>query len=140
MKGSQPGFNGDVADAPYHAHVYYAADQRPRAEALQARLRDLEHPGGGLAVSFVGALRDGKVGPHPQSQFEAHFHARDLAVVEPVLAAAGLRTLIHPLTDDDLADHTALGRWLGEPIELDLSVLDPPGHNQGLARFGRTDV
>jgi DOPA 4,5-dioxygenase len=128
-------------DAPYHAHVYYAADQRRRAEALQATLRGLRHPGGGPpAVAFVGLLRDGKVGPHPESQFEAHFHARDLAVVEPVLAAAGLRTLIHPLTNDDLADHTTLGRWLGDPIELDLSVLDPPGHNQGLARFGKTDV
>jgi DOPA 4,5-dioxygenase len=127
-------------DAPYHAHVYYQLGQRSRAEALQAVLRGLRHPSGGPAVTFVGALRDGKVGPHPESQFEAHFHARDLAVVEPVLAEAGLRTLIHPLTEDDLADHTALSRWLGAPVELDLSVLDPPGHNQGLARFGKTDV
>ena len=47
--------------------------------------------------------------------------------------------LVHPLTDDDLADHTALGRWIGEPLDLDLATLDPPGHNQGIARFGRTD-
>jgi DOPA 4,5-dioxygenase len=127
-------------EAPYHAHVYYRPDQRARAAALQAALRDLRRPGGEPAVSFVGALRDGKVGPHPESQFEAHFHARDLAVVEPVLVEADLRTLIHPLTQDDLADHTTLGRWLGAQVELDLSVLDPPGHNQGLARFGKTDV
>jgi hypothetical protein len=24
-------------------------------------------------------------------------------------------------------------------LELDLSVLDPPGHNQGVARFGERD-
>jgi DOPA 4,5-dioxygenase len=46
---------------------------------------------------------------------------------------------VHPLTDDDLADHTELSRWIGEPLELDVNVLDPPGINQGVARFGKTD-
>ena len=27
----------------------------------------------------------------------------------------------------------------GTPIDLDLTVLDPPGINQGFARFGKTD-
>jgi len=27
----------------------------------------------------------------------------------------------------------------GQPVELDLTVLDPPGVNQGIARFGKTD-
>lgn len=44
-----------------------------------------------------------------------------------------------PLTDDDLADHTTLAWWIGEPLELDTSVLDPPGVNQGVARFGKSD-
>jgi DOPA 4,5-dioxygenase len=52
---------------------------------------------------------------------------------------SGLRALVHPLTDDDLADHTSLGRWIGEPLELDLTVLDPPGVNQGVPRFGKSD-
>ena len=30
----------------------------------------------------------------------------------------GLRALIHPLTDDDLADHTTLAHWVGEPLAL----------------------
>jgi len=59
-------------------------------------------------------------------------------VIEAI-AASGLRALVHPLTDDDLADHTALAHWIGEPVELDVTVLDPPGQNQGVARFGRTD-
>ena len=54
--------------------------------------------------------------------------------------SSGLRALVHPLTDDDLADHTSLGEWIGgEPLELDLTTLDPPGMNQGIARFGKTD-
>jgi DOPA 4,5-dioxygenase len=46
---------------------------------------------------------------------------------------------VHPLTDDDLADHTTLARWIGAPLELDLGVLDPPGMNQGVPRFGKSD-
>ena len=52
----------------------------------------------------------------------------------------GLRALVHPLTNDDLADHTTLGEWIGgKPLDLDLTTLDPPGINQGIARFGKTD-
>ena len=43
------------------------------------------------------------------------------------------------LTDDDLADHTSQALWIGEPLPLELSVLDPPGLNQGIARFGKSD-
>jgi DOPA 4,5-dioxygenase len=46
--------------------------------------------------------------------------------------------LVHPLTDD-LADHTSLAQWIGEPLELDVTTLDPPGRNQGVPRFGKTD-
>jgi DOPA 4,5-dioxygenase len=59
--------------------------------------------------------------------------------ITEILKATGLTCLIHPLTDDDLADHTTLAQWLGEPLPLDESVLDPPGHNQGIARFGKVE-
>lgn len=124
--------------APWHAHIYYRPDQRDEADALRvgfAALRLAGEPD----LLFVGALRDHKVGPHPVPQFEIHFLERALATIRPMLEASGLRVLIHPLTLDDLADHTSHGQWIGEPIELDLSVLDPPGINQGVARFGKTD-
>ncbi|MDE2093153.1 MAG: hypothetical protein KGI87_04800 [Burkholderiales bacterium] len=50
-----------------------------------------------------------------------------------------LRALVHRLTDDDLADHTSRALWIREPLPLDLSVTDPPGMNQGIARFGKAD-
>ena len=126
-------------DAPFHAHIYYSAAQRPIAAALRDRLLNAT-PGDPLSkVKFVGELRDHKVGPHTVPQFEIHFDARLLAFVEPELVRSGLRVLIHPLTLDDLGDHTHLGRWIGEPVALDLTVLDPPGVNQGFDRFGKTD-
>jgi DOPA 4,5-dioxygenase len=128
-----------TGDAPYHAHIYYSAQERPRAASLRERLRTprADDPLSGLR--FVGELRDHKTGPHITSQFEIHFNEHLLPFVEAELTRSGLRVLIHPLTLDDLGDHTYLGRWIGQPVELDLTVLDPPGVNQGLARFAKTD-
>lgn len=128
-----------MGDAPYHAHIYYSASERPLAANLQGKLR-MQRPADPLSeLHFVGELRDHKAGPHITSQFEIHFDAQLLPYVEAELTRSGLRVLIHPLTLDDLGDHTYLGRWIGQPVELDLTVLDPPGVNQGIARFGKSD-
>jgi aromatic ring-cleaving dioxygenase len=121
------------AAAPYHAHIYYSADERPSAQ----RLRDdfVGEPG----VLFIGQMTDRGVGPHPIPQYEIHFLEGSRAPVIAAIEASGLRALVHPLTDDDLADHTTLAHWIGQPIELDVTVLDPPGQNQGVPRFGKTD-
>jgi DOPA 4,5-dioxygenase len=129
----------DDSDAPWHAHVYYAPADRRRAATFRAQLIALEESGEAPGLLFVGELRDQKTGPHPVPQFEAHFRAGVVPMMEGLIRATGLVALVHPLTHDDLADHTRLGRWIGAPIDLDLTVLDPPGINQGLARFGKTD-
>ena len=121
-------------DAPYHAHIYYSDDELPAAEALPA-----EFTAGRPEVLYVGQMTDRGVGPHPLAQYEIHFLEQSLAGVIAAIEASGLRALVHPLTNDDLADHTTLAHWIGEPLELDLSVLDPPGRNQGVARFGKGD-
>ena len=125
-------------DAPFHAHIYYSAEERQAAEALredfQRYLID-----GDQRVLFVGQMTDRGVGPHPIPQYEIHFLEASLAAIMEAIELAGLRALVHPLTDDDLADHTTLGRWIGEPLELDLTVLDPSGLNQGVKRFGKSD-
>ena len=122
------------ASAPYHAHVYYTDDDRPAAEALRDRFSRMQPQ-----VLFVGRMMDGGVGPHPIAQYEGHFLEDARPDVVAAIEASGLRALVHPLTDDDLADHTTLAQWIGQPVELDVTVLDPPGQNQGVARFGRSD-
>ena len=121
------------SDAPYHAHIYYSARQRAAAAALRDRFS------GDAESLFVGRMMDQPVGPHPVPQFEVHFPESALPAVVAAIEASGLRALVHPLTDDDLADHTTLARWIGESLQLDTSVLDPPGINQGVARFGKAD-
>jgi DOPA 4,5-dioxygenase len=123
-----------AGEAPYHAHVYYSDEDRAAASALRE-----EFTAGRPEVLFVGRMMDRGVGPHPLPQFEVHFPERARPEVVAAIEASGLRALVHPLTDDDLADHTSLAHWIGEPLELDVATLDPPGLNQGVARFGKTD-
>ncbi|QDZ07761.1 aromatic ring-opening dioxygenase [Sphingomonas panacisoli] len=123
-------------NAPWHAHVYYDAGERPVAEELRGQF---ERMAADAPILFVGSMVDRPVGPHPIPQFEIHFPESARGEVTAAIEPTGLRALIHPLTDDDLADHTSLARWIGEPLDLDVTVLDPPGMNQGVARFGKSD-
>ena len=123
-------------DTPWHAHIDFSAEQRAAAESLR---ETFACAAGGPQILFVGRMTEGKVGPHPIPQFEVHFLERSRTDVIAAILASGLRALVHPLTDDDLADHTSLAHWIGEPVELDLATLDPRGQNQGVARFGKSD-
>jgi len=119
--------------APYHAHVYYSPGQRSAAAALRDVFIRNDY------ILFVGRMMDQPVGPHPIAQFEVHFLEPSVPNVTAIIEASGLRALVHPLTNDDLADHTEHGQWIGEPLDLDVTTLDPPGVNQGMARFGKSD-
>ena len=121
------------AARPYHAHIYYSEVERPAAEELRQNFA------AGSDILFVGRMMDRGVGPHPIPQYEIHFLEPARSHVVAAIEASGLRALVHPLTHDDLADHTSLGHWIGEPLALDLTVLDPPGTNQGVPRFGKSD-
>jgi len=128
------------ATAPYHAHIYHEAGQRAASDTLHAQLTELKDSGELADLLMVGKLRERPVGPHPLPQFEIHFLARALPQVVALIEASGLRALVHPLTQDDLADHTTLAYWIGGgPLDLDLSVMDPVGENKGVPRFGKVD-
>lgn len=125
--------------APWHAHVYYAPEQRDAAAALRDAFVGHMPEGSDPHIMFVGRMADRPIGPHPIAQFEVHFVESSRPAVMRMIEPTGLRALIHPLTDDDLADHTRLADWIGAPLDLDLTVLDPPGVNQGVPRFGESD-
>lgn len=128
-----------MSNPRFHAHIYYDAAERTDAAALRERLAGLTGEAGTPLILFTGRMTDGPVGPHPIPQFEIHFLESSLAALLPVIEQSGLRALVHPLTEDDFADHTTLARWIGEPLALDLTVLDPPGVNKGVARFSKSD-
>jgi len=127
------------AHDPFHAHIYYDPSNRAGAERLRSELQSGKGRADLVDLVFVGELTDAAVGPHPIPQFEVHFYRKALPVMLERIKGSGLRALVHQLTDDDLADHTSQALWIGEPLPLELSVLDPPGMNQGIARFGKSD-
>jgi DOPA 4,5-dioxygenase len=129
-----------AALAPYHAHVYFTEATQPVARALREQLRALLKSDRDAGLLVVEALDELAVGPHPLPQFEIHCYESYLSKLVPMLEASPLISVVHPVTDDDLADHTVLARWIHGSVELDLSVLDPPGQNKALARFGKGDI
>ena len=124
--------------SPCHAHIYYTDEERHRAERLRDDFLEQASQGQG-DILFVGQMTDRAVGPHPVPQYEVHFLERSRSDLISAIEASGLRALVHPLTDDDVADHTTHAHWIGEPLELDVSTLDLPGENKGIPRFGKSD-
>ncbi len=82
-------------------------------------------------IGGAGPVRSGPIGPHPVPMFEAWFQPEVLHVVLEWIYynRQGLSVLIHPLSENELKDHTERALWLGEKQPLDLSILnDGPAH------------
>lgn len=124
--------------SPYHAHIYFTAATQPIARALQQQLRALLTHDRAAGLLVVEELDEAAAGPHPLPQFEVHCYQRYLGKLLPILEQSPLVSVVHPVTDDDLADHTTHAQWIHGTVELDLSVLDPPGQNKALLRFGQS--
>ena len=102
----------------YHAHVYYSPQTRLVAERLRAAI-------GERFQVRLGSWHDEPVGPHPISMYQVAFVGEEFSGLVPwlMLNREGLDVLVHPLTDDSVADHTRFALWLGAPLPLRLDVL-----------------
>jgi aromatic ring-cleaving dioxygenase len=102
----------------YHAHVYYSPQTRAVAERLRSAIG--EH-----FNARLGSWHDEPVGPHPISMYQVAFAGEEFSGLVPwlMLNREGLDVLVHPLTDDSVADHTRFAAWLGTPLPLRLDVL-----------------
>jgi len=101
----------------YHAHIYFDAETETQARSLIERVAER------FAVT-VGRVHCRPVGPHPCWSCQLAFGPELFAELMPwlILNRQGLVVFTHPLTGDDLADHTDYVVWLGEAQPLDLSV------------------
>jgi aromatic ring-cleaving dioxygenase len=113
-----PGFRRD-----YDAHIYYVPENRYQAVLLRDKVMEE------LAAYpvFVSPLVDKKVGPHPTPMFEICFSTDLMEKVRTWLIRnrGGLTVLVHTVTGNDPRDHSIGAQWLGDPVELDFSKLDP---------------
>ena len=100
----------------YHAHIYYR-DDGERAKA--ATLREFLSANPDIRI---GRWRDEPVGPHPIPMYQAAFPAEQFPKIVPwlMLNRNGLSVLIHPETDDDVADHATATK--AEHIRQDVVI------------------
>jgi len=102
----------------YHAHVYYDAGTRERANVL------CEAAGKVFQLS-VGRMHDKAVGPHPRGSCQLAFKADEFARVMPwlIVNRGGLTVFAHANTGDAMKDHTEHVIWLGPSETLNLAAL-----------------
>ena len=102
----------------YHAHVYYSPQTRPIAERVRAAI-------GERFQARLGSWHDEPVGPHPVAMYQVAFAAEEFPTLVPwlMLNREGLNVLVHPLSDDSVADHARSAAWLGTPLPLRIDVL-----------------
>ena len=105
----------------YDAHIYFTDDTKISAEALRQKVLST-FDSDKIKVSH---LVHKKVGPHPLPMFEVNFKRSELDAVLLFLNKERNEhdVLIHPVTGNDLLDHTKHAQWLGNPLDLDLSKL-----------------
>jgi aromatic ring-cleaving dioxygenase len=103
----------------YHAHLYYAPETKPIAERLRMAI------GERFPSARIGSWHDEPVGPHPIAMYQVAFAVEDFPTLVPwlMLNRDELDVLVHPLTDDSVADHTRFAVWLGSPLPLRVEVL-----------------
>lgn len=106
----------------YHAHVYFDADTQETAQQVceeAARLFPVEK----------GRMHAKNVGPHPRWSCQLAFapDAFDQVIPWLMLNRKGLTVFTHPETGDHLADHRDRAVWMGEMLDLDLSIFDKMG-------------
>jgi aromatic ring-cleaving dioxygenase len=102
----------------FHAHVYFdAATHRTAERTRDALAQDLG--------ANVGALHERPVGPHAKAMFQVTITREQFATVVPWLMVNrnGLSVLVHPTTDDLVADHETSCLWMGESLPIDVESL-----------------
>jgi len=104
----------------YHVHIYF--DDTTEAASIELHDRLVaEFDGQPSRPQFTGVA-----GPHPIAQRQVIFRKDAFtAGLVPWLMfnRHGLNILIHPLTDDEVEDHSAHAVWLGKPVDLSMDKL-----------------
>ena len=104
----------------FHFHIYYQQETRRSAETLWQKISTLA-----VGRLKVYTLSDGPRGPHVTPMFGVDVPAADVPeVLGFVMRYHGPHpVLMHPVTGNELLDHTHHAFWLGTPQQLDLSKL-----------------
>ena len=113
----------------FHFHTYFLQENRVKVHEVK-ELRELiskEIATGGLRNCSLNHLNLGPRGPHPIGSFETccNVSSLDAATSFFMKNHGKFSVLLHPLTKQQLKDHTERAMWIGLPMPLDVEILDP---------------
>jgi aromatic ring-cleaving dioxygenase len=105
----------------FDAHIYFESIDLLEATNLRDKIKNTFNN----HTFFVGDMCTEPIGPHPMPMFEANFPQECFAEVVLWLMRErkNFSVLVHPLTGDDLYDHTQGAIWLGSSVELKYDIL-----------------
>ena len=103
----------------FHAHIYFEDRTQVHAQALYERA-EKELPGINL-----GRFHTRCVGPHPSWMFTMEYTKDTFELVTLWLMSNlnGLSALVHPLSGNDVDDHTKYALWFSKQLDLNMSKL-----------------
>jgi aromatic ring-cleaving dioxygenase len=103
----------------YHAHLYYDETSITFAKSLALEA----HESFGIKI---GTFHERPVGPHPVWSCQLTVPVKLFGQVIPWLALnrGVLDVFVHPVTGDDIEDHTRHVMWLGRSFPLNLDGLN----------------
>ncbi|MFG1500721.1 DOPA 4,5-dioxygenase family protein [Halobacteriovorax sp. XZX-3] len=104
----------------YHAHLYYDESTYEKALEVIEQVKKLSYV-------EVGRAHQKEVGPHPRWSCQFLFSPEKLNDMIPWLLEnrSGLTVFTHANTGDDYLDHTQNTLWMGEILDLKLSMFKP---------------
>lgn len=118
----------DVMNA-FHFHTYFWQQNQVSVEDVRdlRQLIQKEIEAGGLTNCSLNHLNMQPIGPHPIGSFETccNVTSLHLAVSFFMRQHGKFSVLLHPLTRQEVRDHTEHAFWMGMPLPLDLSSLSP---------------
>jgi aromatic ring-cleaving dioxygenase len=104
----------------FHGHFYFSPETMTSAEVVRQKMMiELTQ------LIRVFPLLPRQVGPHPYPMFEFHFRGSDYEVVKAWLEKNrnGHSILLHPLSGNDIQDHTQYAEFLGPELGLNIDFL-----------------
>jgi len=113
------GFFYEVYLKEFHAHLYFDHTSLAIANEI-VELAKSE------SIFSVGRLHEKNVGPHPMWSCQLLFETQDIkdAMLWLLINRRNLTWFIHPLSGDDLKDHSDYAIWMGEKYNLNLSMFN----------------
>lgn len=104
----------------FHSHIYFEADTIEKAEVFHEKFKVF-----GTSVRISPMIHK-LVGPHPYPMFEADFKAENFMEMIRFMQQNrnGLSILVHPLSGNEILDHTDYAMFLGRREDLNLAIFD----------------